>query len=189
MENNFSHNITALRKDSGLSQKQVAADLKISQALLSHYEKGIRECGLDFVVKMSDYFGVSCDYLLGANSKAKEPKQGELQDKTTITSSMSIVFSILEKINSKKLTKEVTHFLYFAVYTIIRYISKEDEDYFDIDKDSFSALTSAKMTLCKANIKKVIKNEITEQNLVNLKTFAQKENEIELLIEKAEMDE
>ena len=51
--------ITDLRKSRGLSQKQVAMDLKISQALLSHYEKGIRECGLDFLLTLSNYYGVS----------------------------------------------------------------------------------------------------------------------------------
>ena len=40
----------------------------ISQALLSHYEKGIRECGLDFVVKCADYYGVTTDYLLGVSA-------------------------------------------------------------------------------------------------------------------------
>ena len=65
MNSDFPRIITFLRKERGLSQKQVAADLGISQALLSHYEKGIRECGLDFLVKAADYFEVSCDYLLG----------------------------------------------------------------------------------------------------------------------------
>ena len=41
----------------GISQKKAATDLHISQALLSHYEKGIRECGLDFVVAAADYYG------------------------------------------------------------------------------------------------------------------------------------
>ncbi|MBQ5564765.1 MAG: helix-turn-helix transcriptional regulator, partial [Clostridia bacterium] len=49
----FPRMITLLRKERGLSQKQVALELDVSQALLSHYEKGIRECGLDFVVKMA----------------------------------------------------------------------------------------------------------------------------------------
>ena len=65
MNSDFPRIITFLRKERGLSQKQVATDLGISQALLSHYEKGIRECGLDFLVKAADYFEVSCDYLLG----------------------------------------------------------------------------------------------------------------------------
>ena len=54
-----------LRKRRGLSQRTAAKDLGISPALLSHYEKGIRECGLDFLLKLSQYYGVSCDYLLG----------------------------------------------------------------------------------------------------------------------------
>lgn len=63
----FSNILSRLRKERGISQKQVASDLGISQALLSHYEKGIRECGLDFVVKCSKYYGVTTDYLLGVS--------------------------------------------------------------------------------------------------------------------------
>ena len=65
MTNSFSKTISLLRRERGLSQKQAAAELGISQALMSHYENGVRECGLDFLVKISRYFDVSCDYLLG----------------------------------------------------------------------------------------------------------------------------
>ena len=65
MNKDFPRIITMLRKEKKFSQKQVAEDLGISQALLSHYEKGIRECGLDFLIKVSDYYSVSCDFLLG----------------------------------------------------------------------------------------------------------------------------
>ena len=65
MNSDFPMIISMLRRERRLSQKQVAADLGISQALLSHYEKGIRECGLDFLVKTAEYYDVSCDYLLG----------------------------------------------------------------------------------------------------------------------------
>ena len=37
-----------LRTEKGLSQKDAAKDLGVSQALLSHYEKGIRECFTPF---------------------------------------------------------------------------------------------------------------------------------------------
>ena len=59
--------LSQLRKERGISQKRAATDLGISQALLSHYEKGIRECGLDFVIKCSNYYGVTTDYLLGVS--------------------------------------------------------------------------------------------------------------------------
>ena len=62
MNTAFPRILCLLRKERGLSQKQVSADLQISQALLSHYEKGIRECGLDFVVRVADYYHVSCDF-------------------------------------------------------------------------------------------------------------------------------
>ena len=68
MTSDFSRVITLLRKERGITQKQAAADLGVSQALLSHYEKGIRECGLDFVVRVADYYEVSCDYLLGRST-------------------------------------------------------------------------------------------------------------------------
>ena len=65
MNSDFPRIMTLLRKERGIRQKQAAMELGVSQALLSHYEKGIRECGLDFVVKIADYYQVSCDYLLG----------------------------------------------------------------------------------------------------------------------------
>lgn len=63
----FSSVLSQLRKERGISQKKASADLGISQALLSHYEKGIRECGLDFIIKCSEYYGVTTDYLLGVS--------------------------------------------------------------------------------------------------------------------------
>ncbi|WP_177917139.1 helix-turn-helix domain-containing protein [uncultured Eubacterium sp.] len=63
----FSEILSKMRKERGISQKKAASDLGISQALLSHYEKGIRECGLDFVIKCSKYYGVTTDYLLGVS--------------------------------------------------------------------------------------------------------------------------
>ena len=65
MARGFSETMSALRKARGLSQRTAAADLHISQALLSHYENGAREPGLDFVCRACDYYGVSADYLLG----------------------------------------------------------------------------------------------------------------------------
>ena len=72
MNDDFPRIITLQRKERKISQKKAATDLGISQALLSHYEKGIRECGLDFLVRIADYYNVSCDYLLGRTS---EPTQ------------------------------------------------------------------------------------------------------------------
>ena len=65
MARGFSDTMSALRRARGLSQRTAAADLHISQALLSHYENGAREPGLAFVCRACEYYGVSADYLLG----------------------------------------------------------------------------------------------------------------------------
>lgn len=64
----FAHNLSELRRRSGLSQRKAAADLKISQALLSHYENGAREPGLAFVCRVCDYYNVTADYILGRSA-------------------------------------------------------------------------------------------------------------------------
>ncbi len=51
----FSKNLTRFRYAAGVSQKEAAAALQVSQALLSHYEKGIRQPGLHFISRAADY--------------------------------------------------------------------------------------------------------------------------------------
>lgn len=65
MTRGFSERMSELRRRKGASQRTAAAELGISQALLSHYENGAREPGLDFVCRACEYYGVSADYLLG----------------------------------------------------------------------------------------------------------------------------
>ena len=73
MRAQFAANLAFQRQKAGLSQRQAAQDLQVSQALLSHYEKGIREPGLDFVVRAADYYGVSADELLGTRMGTHMP--------------------------------------------------------------------------------------------------------------------
>ncbi len=70
MPRSFSQTMSELRRERGLSQRAAAADLHISQALLSHYENGAREPGLSFVCRACRYYGVSADYLLGLSDAA-----------------------------------------------------------------------------------------------------------------------
>ncbi len=69
---NFGNRLRKLRESEGLTQKQVAADIQCSCKVLSNYELGKREPDFDTLVKLSDYFNVTTDYLLG---RTKEPHQ------------------------------------------------------------------------------------------------------------------
>ena len=102
MDSNFPRILSLLRKEKGISQKQAAVKLGVSQSLLSHYEKGIRECGLLFVLKAAEFYGVSCDYLLGRSPDRKG---------TTITIDMTRLPSknrnVIRKNISRRLLKSL----------------------------------------------------------------------------------
>ena len=136
----FNRIITLLRKERGITQKQAAQDLGVSQALLSHYEKGIRECGLDFVVRVADYYDVSCDYLLGRSAERSGltlsvediPSPESARDgvykgsvlptmnKKLISNSLNILFDKLGDCKDKTLVTEVSAYLMLAVYKVFR---------------------------------------------------------------------
>jgi transcriptional regulator with XRE-family HTH domain len=73
MATDFSSVLSSLRKETKVSQRRAAADLNVSQALLSHYENGIREPGLDFLVRACEYYGVSADFILGRTDIKNNP--------------------------------------------------------------------------------------------------------------------
>ncbi len=56
--------LKAIRKEKKLNQLKVALDLNISREALSHYENGKREPSLTLLLKMSEYFNVSINYLI-----------------------------------------------------------------------------------------------------------------------------
>ena len=80
MARSFAEILSEIRREKGISQRKAAADLKISQALLSHYENGAREPGLMFVCRACDYYGVSADFLLG---RTEDPEVGAVAEPFT----------------------------------------------------------------------------------------------------------
>lgn len=58
-------NLKNLRMQNNLSQQQLAKTLGIKQNTLSNYENGITQPDLNLIIKISDFFGCSIDYLLG----------------------------------------------------------------------------------------------------------------------------
>lgn len=178
MNADFPRILTLLRKEMGLSQKNAAQQLGISQALLSHYEKGIRECGLDFVTKAADFYGVSCDYLLGRSPDRSgsvisvedipDPDaagkdnvfKGSLLptlNKKLIANSLNILYDLLQKSGSRELTAEVSSYLFTAVYKMFRYLyianPKNPEGLFSIEQPLFEELTNSALILGEMKIR------------------------------------
>ena len=61
-----------IRKRKRLNQLKVATDLNISRESISYYENGKREPSLDLLVKMSEYFNVSINYLITGKEFVKK---------------------------------------------------------------------------------------------------------------------
>ncbi len=77
----FAEIFSRLRHERNMSQRIAAQELGISQALLSHYENGVREPRLDFVLRACDYYGVSADYMLGRTDlKADRRREESLRE-------------------------------------------------------------------------------------------------------------
>lgn len=53
-----------IRKKRNLNQQRVALDLNITREALSHYENGRRDPSLAMLIRLSEYFNVSIDYLI-----------------------------------------------------------------------------------------------------------------------------
>ena len=187
MNNSFPRIITLLRKERGLSQKKAAEELDVSQALLSHYEKGIRECGLDFVVKAADFYDVSCDYLLGrsphrsgATIKVEdipEPdsigKENVLRgsllpvlNKKLIANSLNVIFGILQKAGNKSLTTEVSAYLNLSIYKSFRLLysanPKNPQGMFSVPQKLSDGRSSAAQDIALSNAGCVADGESVE---------------------------
>lgn len=168
MNNDFPRILTFLRKERGLTQKQAASELGISQALLSHYEKGIRECGLDFLIKAADYYEVTTDYLLGRTLQRSAVPQADSTDDETeqervsgsminrinrkvIANAGTVIYDLLAQVGSRRLTNSVSNYLMCAHYEVFRLIYSAEptntQTLFSLEQNRYKSCASAAMIL------------------------------------------
>jgi len=134
----FSTNLARLRKEKKLSQKTVAKKLGVSQALLSHYENGIREPGLEFLYNSADLYGCSVDFLLGRTmdrsgvslllegqddypgaKTAPEFKRFTVSKKL-LFNSITLLTEIIKSSDNKELADASVEYLQLSLYRLFR---------------------------------------------------------------------
>ena len=162
MATDFSRTLSLLRQEKGISQRKAAGEMGISQALLSHYENGIREPGLGFVIKVCDYYHVSADYLLGRtldregttiaaedlyDSSAEKgnvlrgPIIAMLQKKLVVNTT-SMLFDLLGKVGNKEAIQEAAAYLGGALFKLYRQLYRaggNEEKYMAVDSSAFNS--------------------------------------------------
>lgn len=176
-QSEFPRTLSLLRQEKKVSQRTAASALGISQALLSHYENGVREPGLAFVVKACDYYNVSADFLLGrtltrdgavispdelydiSDEKNNSLKGGVLAllSKKLLVNSIGVLFGLLGKTGSREAIQAASGYLSTAVYTVYRrlYDANPDNnpDFFSVSPRHFQAgLHEADMKCCEAEL-------------------------------------
>ena len=67
----FGSKLKTLRKESGMTQSELAQRLNITKAVVSYYENQERTPSPDVLIRLADVFNVSTDYLLGRTSTMK----------------------------------------------------------------------------------------------------------------------
>ena len=159
MATDFSRTLSMLRKEQGISQRKVAAALGISQALLSHYENGIREPGLAFVTRVCDFYHVSADFLLGRSasrdgsmidseelydgSAEKGSLRGSIMatlQKKLAVNTTGLLFDLLGRTNSREAITAAGDCIGATLYDLLRRLYRNsggNEDLFATDAVDF----------------------------------------------------
>ncbi|PED91584.1 transcriptional regulator [Bacillus cereus] len=68
----FGNIIRDLRKQEGITQKELAQSLQLSESTIGMYERNERQPDYNTLIRIADYFNVSTDFLLGRDFNVKE---------------------------------------------------------------------------------------------------------------------
>ena len=70
---NYYPRIKDLREDHDFSQQFVADYLGMKQPQYSRYERGLRDIPTDILIRLSQLYKTSTDYILGLTNNSKAP--------------------------------------------------------------------------------------------------------------------
>lgn len=187
MSTEFAKNITLLRKERQISQKQAAAELGVSQALLSHYEKGVRECGLSFLVKIAEYYNVSCDYLLGTVTESNEDEFNADTDncesrKKLLCGAFNSLLRTVKGCGNSRIENGVISALMMSIYRIVRTLCSGADS--DIPEYSAKGLAGAVISVSEAETESLARGMeyFSENPAVSEKFMEQCESMIKALV-------
>ncbi|MGE4486108.1 MAG: helix-turn-helix domain-containing protein [Oscillospiraceae bacterium] len=181
MATDFSSVFSKLRHEKGISQREAASDLGVSQALLSHYEKGVREPRLEFVARACSYYGVSADYLLGRTNVRENPCTKDfgipkpvdgnfsVWEDQNVSCLMNVLPATLEMLFyacGRESVDKGSLYIRTAVYKLFRYIeiigALPDEDVGTVPDCQFRALCDAAMCIAESEFASEIESTAKE---------------------------
>ena len=116
--------IKSLREKGGLIQELLAAELGITQQMLSKYERDISIIKVDVLKRLAGYFNVTTDYLLGL-SDVKRDLTGQIRINETIDEYYDLI-EVYKKLD--KYDQEMIWTMIQAVRKIAEKRKREEKD-------------------------------------------------------------
>lgn len=98
--------LKSLRKEVGLSQRELAEEVGVSYRTIQNWENGVNQIKPDKAQLLADYFGVSVGYLLGIDTPEKDGFT-ELIDKVNDWADKRSLKQADPKIQWMRITEEV----------------------------------------------------------------------------------
>ena len=181
MVESFPKTLSGLRKEKNISQKEAAASLGISQALLSHYENGLREPGLEFAVHAAKYYGVTTDYLLGVSGEKLHPAPAVSRARESVSqtpkrlavNSLSLLYEAVGHTGSQKFAEEFYAAVSIMLYRLYRLFSrgaKEPLGDFAVPERLYDAFSDAEYHRTEARLAAIIEKETALLPVVDRRT-------------------
>ena len=100
--------LKTLRKEKGLMQEEVAEYLKISPPAYSHYETGFTEPDVANLIKLSELYKVSIDYIVGAtNERERTSSSKKAPEKSLSQEIISSITKNVSALGAKKISIQI----------------------------------------------------------------------------------
>ncbi len=98
----FCDRLRQLREEAGVSMNQLAAAVSVSDAAVCKWENGNAEPKVSYLIKLSEYFECSVDYLVGKTDDFDSPLQQGVTPPQKLTHKEKQLLDAYRKLNSDK---------------------------------------------------------------------------------------
>lgn len=126
--------IAMLRKEMGMNQIELAKYLKLSQQTISKYENGKADPDKETLIRLSELFNVSTDYIIG-NSDKRDHSELTYKDNRNIAKTLDVLKDQIDNNESGELnyngievTDDDAELLMDALDMALRRIKKKNKE-------------------------------------------------------------
>ena len=126
--------IAMLRKEMGMNQMELAKYLRLSQQTISKYENGKADPDKETLIRLSELFNVSTDYIIG-NSDKRDHSELTYKDNRNIAKTLDVLKDQIDNNESGELnyngievTDDDAELLMDALDMALRRIKKKNKE-------------------------------------------------------------